>query len=324
MARPKIVSLAEAIGHIDNGDMLTFGGFTVWRRPMAAIHELIRQEKRNLHLVEVNGGTHDDMLVGAGCVSIWESSWCGHELYGKFGGNLGRKIECGEILYEDWAHMHVLNRLTAGAQGVPFLPTYAAMGSDMLNPDNDNLGKAGLRDGSNPHIGKYKYTMYKEPFTNSEIILIPAANPDWCITHVHMVGAEGTVRVDGLRFSDEEAIKSAKHNIIIAEQVVPEEFLRREPTRNMIPGYMVDYIVELPWGAHPTGMYGLYEPDGAFINNFFNTTRTQAGFDKWADEYIFGVKDFQEYINKLGVARLQSLQANPALGYSSTLKRGSR
>lgn len=73
MARPQNVSLTEAIGQIKDGDMLTFGGFTVWRRPMAAIYEIIRQKKRNLHLVEVNGGTHDDMLVGAGCVGVWES-----------------------------------------------------------------------------------------------------------------------------------------------------------------------------------------------------------------------------------------------------------
>jgi glutaconate CoA-transferase subunit A len=324
MARPKIVSLAEAIGQIRDGDMLTFGGFTTWRRPMAAIHELIRQGKKNLHLVEVNGGTHDDMLVGAGCVGIWESCWCGHELYGKFGGNLGRKIENGEILYEDWAHMHVLARITAGSQGLPFLPTYSALGSDMLNPANDNLGKAGLRDGSNPNISKYKYLMYKEPFTDSEICLVPAANPDWCINHVHMVGAEGTVRVEGLNFSDAEAMRASKHNIVIAEQIVPEEYLRREPTHNLMPGYLVDYIVEVPWGAHPTGMFGLYEADGAFITNFFQSTRTQEGFDKWADEYIFGVKDFKEYVIKLGVERLEALKANPALGYSSTLKRGSK
>lgn len=324
MARPKIVSLTEAVAQIKDGDMLTFGGFTVWRRPMAAIYELIRQKKRNLHLVEVNGGTYDDMLVGAGCVGIWESSWCGHELYGKFGGNLARRIEKGELLYEDWPHIHILNRLTAGAKGLPFLPSYAAMGCDMFNPDNDNLGKAGLRDGSNPHIAKHKYIAYQEPFTDSEIILVPAANPDWCITHVQKVGSEGTVRVEGLKFSDSEVIKASKHNIIIAEQIVSEESLRAEPTRNMLPGYLVDYIVELPWGAHPTGLYGVHEPDGEFISNFFKATRTQEGFDEWAEEWIFGVKDFQEYLSKLGAERLKSLEADPSLGYSATMKRGSR
>lgn len=322
MGKPKIVNMQEAISHIQDGDMLTFGGFTTWRRPMAAVYEIIRQKKRNLHLVEVNGGTHDDILVGAGCVRVWESCWCGHELNGKFGGNLARKIEQGEIIYTDYPHMHVLYRFLAGSLGVPFLPTYSALGSDQLDPANDGLEKAGLRDGSNPKIPPLKYTMFKEPFENTEICLVPAAKPDWCINHVHMVGDEGTVRIEGLNFSDAEAMKASDKNIIIAEQIVPEEYLRRDPSANLVPGYLVDYIVEQPWGAHPTGMFNAYETDGAFIQNFFNTTRTQEGFDKWAEEWIWGVSDYEDYLQKLGISRLLQLQSNPSLGYSSRLKRG--
>ena len=324
MAKPQFVSLQEAIGEIKNGDMLTFGGFTIWRRPMAAIYELIRQGKKDLHLVEVNGGTHDDMLAGAGCLKAWESCWCGHELYGKFGANLARKIENGDLIYVDHPHMHMLYRFFAGSHGLPFMPTYAAMGSDQLDPKNDGLAKAGLRDGSNPKIAKVQYQMYHEEFNNTEICLVPAAKPNWCINHVHMVGSEGTVRIEGLDFSDVEAMKASEKNIVICEKVVPEEYLRREPKANQIPWYLVDYIVELPWGAHPTGLFNLYETDGAFISDFYNKTRTQEGFDKWADEWIFGVKDFNEYLNKLGRQRLDVLQAVPGLGYSMKLKRGSR
>lgn len=324
MGKPQKVSLAEAIGHINNGDMLTFSGFTIWRRPMAAIMELIRQGKKDLHLVEVNGGTHDDMLIGAGCVKIWESCWVGHELYGKIGGNLSRKVENGEIICEDYSHVQMLYRLVAGSQGLPFLPTYAALGSDILNPEYDMLGKAGLRDGSNPKIPVKKYEMYTESFTGTEVALIPAAQPNWCIAHVNMVGSEGTVRVLGQKFSDEEAIKAADKVIVITEQIVPEEFIRREPERNLIPPHLVDYIVELPWGAHPTGCFGSYEADGAFIKDFFNQTRKQEGFDAWAKEWIFGVKDHEEYLNKLGVSRLETLRASAALGYSNKVKRGSR
>ena len=55
MGKPQNVSLAEAVSYIKDGDSLTFSGFTIWRRPMAAIMELIRQGKRDLHLIEVNG-----------------------------------------------------------------------------------------------------------------------------------------------------------------------------------------------------------------------------------------------------------------------------
>lgn len=324
MGKPKKIGLTEAVSLINDGDMLTFSGFTIWRRPMAAIYEMIRQGKKDLHLVEVNGGTHSDLLIGAGCVKIWESCWIGHELYGKIGGNLSRKAEKGEVIIEDYSHVHMLYRMAAGSLGLPYMPTYASMGTDMLNPEYDHLGKLGLRDGSNPKIPKKKYEVAKDSFYDSELIHVPACNPDWCIAHVQMVGEEGTVRIEGQKYSDEEAIKAADKVIVIAEQVVTEEYIRREPTRNLVAGHQIDYIVELPWAGHPTGCFGFYETDGAFINNFFKTTRTQEGLDAWVDEWINGVKDFNGYLEKIGVEKLETLRANPAFGYSTKVKRGGR
>ncbi len=324
MGRPEKVSLAEAVSLINDGDMVTFSGSTIWRRPMAAIMEMIRQGKRDLHLVEVNGGTHDDMLIGADCVKIWESCWSGHELCGKIPGNLARKVQAGEIICEDYSHMQMLYRLIAGAQGIPFMPTFSALGTDILNPEYDMLGLAGLRDGSNPKIPVKKYEMYTEPFFGAEVALVPAAQPDWCIAHVQMVGSEGTVRVLGQKYSDEEVMKAADKLIVIAEQIVPEDFICREPEHNLISPHLVDYVVELPWAGHPTGCYGFYEADSEFIKNFYNQTRTQEGFDSWAQEWIFGVRDHAEYLNKLGVNRLENLRASAALGYSLKVKRGSR
>ncbi len=324
MGKPTRLSLTEAISLIKDGDMLTFSGFTIWRRPMAAIYEMIRQGKKNLHLVEVNGGTHDDMLVGAGCVNIWESCWVGHELYGKIGGNFSRKLQSGEVICEDYSHVHMLYRLAAGSMGLPYLPTYASMGTDMLNPEYDHLGKLGLRDGSNPKIPKKKYEIVEDPFYDSQLLHIPAANPDWCIACVQTVGDEGTVRVEGQVYSDEEAIKAADQVIILAEQVVTEEYVRREPTRNLIAPHQINYIVELPWASYPTGSFGFYEPDGAFIKNFYEKTRTQEGMDVWLNEWVFGVKDFDEFLTKVGVLQLEKLRANPVFGYSTKVKRGSR
>lgn len=324
MGRPRLVSLADAVSLIKDGDSVTFSGFTIWRRPIAAIMEMIRQGKRNLHLIEVNGGTHTEMLIGAGCVKIWESCWSGHELYGKVPGNLVRKLQSGEIICEDYSHVQMLYRITAGALGIPFMPTFSALGTDILNPQYDMLAYAGLRDGSNPKIPIKKYEMYTEPFTGAEVALVPAAQPDWCIAHVQMVGSEGTIRVLGQRYSDEEAMKAADKLIVIAEQIVPEGYIRLEPEHNLIPPHLVDYVVELPWAGHPTGCYGCYDADGDYIKDFYNQTRTQDGFDAWAGAWIFGVKDHNAYLNKLGAERLENLRASPALGYSQKVKRGAR
>lgn len=321
----KRMSLTEAISMIKDGDMLTFSGFTIWRRPMAAVYEIVRQGKKNLHLMEVNSGTHSEVLIGAGCVKIWESCWIGHELFGKLGGNFSRKVKAGEIIANDYSHVHMVLRLMAGAMGVPYLPTAASMGTDILNPELDSLAVHGLRNGENPKIPAAKFEVVKDNFYDmGELVHIPAAKPDVCIMLAQQVGEEGTVRINGQKYTDEEAAKAADKIIVIAEEVVPEEYIRREPDRNLIPPYLVDAIVELPMAGHPTGCYGKYEVDGDFIRDFYSKTRTQEGFDAWAQEWVFGVKDHYEYLEKLGVRRLENLRANSALNYSSKVKRGAR
>ncbi|WP_416825231.1 CoA transferase subunit A [Ectobacillus polymachus] len=323
--KDKQCSLKEAVQSIPDGSMITFSGFTIWRRPMAAIYEMIRQGKKNLHLIEVNSGTHSEMLIGAGAVSIWESCWSGHELYGKVPYCLGRSIKSGEVIAEDYSHQHILYRMQAGATGVPYLPTWASRGTDILNPDYDMLGKAGLRDGLNPHIPRQKFAFAQDPFYDEgEIVLVPAAKPDVCILHVQQVGEEGTVRVKGQTFSDEQAAKAADKVIVLAEEIVPESYLRENPDSNLLPSYLVDAIVEVPWGAHPTGIYGCYDVDGAFIHEFATASKNESTLAAWLDEWVYGVDSHEEYLDKLNVSRLLDLRANNYYKYSTRAKRGSK
>lgn len=324
--KDKRMTINEAVELIKDGDTITFSGFTIWRRPMAMVYEIVRQRKKDLHLIEVNSGTHGEVLIGAGCVKIWESCWIGHELFGKLGANMARKLKSGELIVEDYSHVHMVMRLAAGAMGVPYLPTRASLGTDILNPEYDVLGKKGLRDGADPKIPHKKFEYSKDPFYGElgDVILVPAARPNVCIAHVQQVGEEGTVKVLGQRYSDAEAMKAADTLIVVAEEIVPEEVIRREPTANLIPHYLVDAIVEQPWGAHPTGCFGFYEVDGAFIRDFYNKTKTQEGYDAWAEEWILKVGDFNEYLYKLGFNRLDTLRANSSCKYSTRVKRGSR
>lgn len=292
---------------------------------MALIYEMVRQKKRNLHLLEVNGGTHSEILIGAGCISIWESCWSGHELYGKLGEMVADRHVNSSMIIEDYSHGHMLARLLAGAYGLPFFPTAQAMGTDILNPEFDSLGRAGLRDGSNPRIPLKKYEIARDPFYDrGELLLMPAANPDWTIFYASQVGDEGTVRVNVQTYADAEVIKASDKVIVIAEEIVPESYLRRDPEKNIAAGYAIDYLIELPWGAHPTGSQGYYDVDGDFIRSFYQASKSQDTFDSWADEWIFGVKDHAEYLKKLGISRLEKIRANSALGYSTRVRRGSR
>ena len=72
-ATDKVTSLGEAIGrYVCDGAHISIGGFTINRNPMAAVYEIIRQKKRNLHVYAHSNGQGIDELVGGGCVSKLE------------------------------------------------------------------------------------------------------------------------------------------------------------------------------------------------------------------------------------------------------------
>ena len=316
----KRITLQQAAEIVKDGSSLTFSGFTIWRRPMAIIFELIRQRRQHLHLIEVNGGSHTEFLVGAGCVDIWESCWVGHELYGKYGANLSRKVGNQELIVEDYSHAEMLFRFAAAASGAPFAATQASLGTDIHNPAYDMLGRAGKRDGV--RIPKQKYVFTDDPFYGAGAqVLVPAAKVDIAVMCVQQVGEEGTVRVNGQYYSDPEAARAADITIVMAEEIVPEEYLRRNADQNTIASFEVDHIVECPFGAHPTGMFGRYDVDGAFLKDFYAKTRTQEGYDAFAREWIHGL-DHLGYLEKLGWGRMLNLKANTALNYSTSVKRG--
>jgi glutaconate CoA-transferase, subunit A len=320
--RTKRIALQEAAALIRDGSTLTFSGFTIWRRPMALIYELIRQKRRELHLIEVNGGPQTEFLVGAGCVAIWESCWVGHELYGKYGANLSRKVGEKKIIVEDYSHAEMTFRMAAAAAGMPFAVSQSSLGTDLHNPEYDMLGRAGMRDGGNPHVARSKYLFVDDPFFDGgQYVLTPAPKIDVAVLSVQQVGEGGTVRVQGQYYTDPEVARAAKITIAVAEEIVPEEYLRRNSDTNTIPCFEVDYIVECPWNAHPTGMFGRYDVDGDFLRDFYQRTRTQEGFDAWAKEWVFGL-DHHAYLDKLGWPRTLRLKANTALNYSTSVKRG--
>lgn len=61
----KVMALDEAISrYVWDGCHISIGGFTLNRNPMAAVYEMIRQGKKNLHCyAHSNGPGVDDILI---------------------------------------------------------------------------------------------------------------------------------------------------------------------------------------------------------------------------------------------------------------------
>jgi glutaconate CoA-transferase subunit A len=243
-------------------------------------------------------------------------------LYGKYGANISRKVADKQIIVEDYSHAEMMFRFAAAASGAPYSVTQTSLGTDIHNPEYDMLGRAGLRDGK--RIAKHKYQFTEDPFFGAgSQVLIPAAKVDIAILCVQQVGEEGTVRVNGQYYSDPEVARAADITIVMAEEIVPEEYLRRNADQNTIVSFEVNHILECPFGAHPTGMFGRYDVDGSFLKDFYGRTRTQEGFDDFANEWIHG-QNHMSYLEKLGFPRMLKLKANSAMNYAPREKKGGK
>src|SRR5258708_40294647 len=71
-------SLSDAIrDNLKDGDTVAFEGFT-HLIPFAAVHETIRQKRRDLWLVRMTPDLIYDQLIGMGCVKKLTFSWGGN------------------------------------------------------------------------------------------------------------------------------------------------------------------------------------------------------------------------------------------------------
>jgi len=335
MARPlpepkkaEILSLEEAVKkYTYDGMTIGFSGFTAGtRNPVAFAWEMIRQERKDLHCIDRHGSVCTFLLNAAKRMRIYETDWYGWgELAGKLDLNFERRYKEGSILAEEYAHGATAFRMLAGALGIPFIPYYAPMGSDLYNPEYDRLGKEGLRDGSNPRIPKKKFDYLEDPFYgDGKVVLLPAARPEVAVIHVGQAGEKGTARWRGVASLDKELALAADKVIIVCEEIVPESMLRQYPESNQIPYFIVDCIVELPFGAYPTGNPYYYDYDMQFMQQMQAASRTEEGMNQWLDEWVFGPKDWRDFLNKLGANKIADLRADSLTGYSSRIMRGKK
>ncbi len=313
----KFISLKEAAALVPDGAHIAIGGFTINRPPMAFIYEIIRQKKKGLHLYGHSPGGAWDILIGAGCVKRIEVAYEADGAFGTIGPIFRRAIELERIQWEDYSNFGMVGRFTAGAMGIPFFPMRSQLGSDIVSQEGFNNT---IRQ-SDPKIAKKKLHIMSCPFTGDKIVLVPAINVDICVLHAQQVTTKGTVRIYGQDFADVQQALCAGKVIVTCEEVVEPERLRADPERNQIPFYKVDHIIHTPYGAHPYACYKYYDYDPQQIHLYHQLAATDDGFQKYLNEFVYGVEGFQEYLDNIGKERLQEIGVSPDLGYNPDLKR---
>ncbi len=289
--KDKTMLASEAVAKfVHDGDYIASGGFGHVRISMAIVYEIIRQKKKNLTLAGKTA-VHDlDILVGSGCVNRVETAYSfGHELRGLSPASR-RMVQSGHCkVVAEISNAGYQWRWLAAMMGLSFIPSRNMLGTD---------------------TGKYSSCKtIQDPFTGKPVNLIPAAYPDVAFIHVHRCDIHGNAQVDSTLVEDFELSRCARRLILTTEEIVDNETIRREPWKTAIPFFVVDAVVEVPYGSHPCEMPGRYYYDEEHIALWLELSKTDEGIDTYLKKYVFGVADFNDYLQLCGgISKLNYLK----------------
>src|SRR5512140_1866243 len=266
----KLMPLSEAIaGNVRDGDSLYCAGFT-HLIPFAAGHEIIRQGRKNLVLARATPDLVYDQMVAAGCARKVIFSYMGNPGVGSLR-VVRAEIEAGRLEWEEYSHFGMISRLQAGAAGLPFIPMNQTAAVDLEH--------------ANPH-----YRRVVDPYSGKEVIVLPPLHPDVAIVHVQRADANGNAHIWGIIGEQKEAAFAARHVILTAEEIVPEEVIRADPNRTLIPEFIVDAVCHVPHCAHPSYTQGYYDRDNELYMNWDKISEEPQSVNRWLEEWVCGLK----------------------------------
>jgi len=303
----KVTTLKAAIAeHVRDGDFLFIGGY-ICRTPFSAIHEIIRQGKKDLTITRSNAADDFDMMIGAGVVKRFISTFLSLGFYG-LGRCFRRSVEKGiphTIEIEEYSNLSLPMMLMAGAMGMPFVPVKDMLGSDLVNVKS--------------FLGDHKYKIIESPFDGSPTLLVPALHPDVSIIHVQQADENGNAQIWGIGGDCKVGANASKKVIVTCERIVTRETIGKDPSRTIVPDFKVVAVVEEPFGAHPGYAPGFYDVDFRFAGLYQQASNTVEGFEAFLKEWVFGVEDrtgyVQHYIERFGYKAFRDLAAEFDYGY---------
>ncbi len=149
--------------------------------------------------------------------------------------------------------------------------------------------------------------------TRTEVYAVPPLKPDVTIVHAQRADREGNAQIWGLLGCQKEAAFAAERVIVVVEELVDGDVIRRDPNRTVIPGIVVDAVVEEPFACHPSFAQGYYDRDNAFYLAWDAIARDPSTLEAWLQEWVYDLGSHAEYVEKWGKQHWDSLKPGPAL-----------
>lgn len=265
----KRMTVDEAVAEVTDGMTIGIGGWGSRRKPMAFVRALVRKGVKDLTVVSY-GGPDIGILCATGqlkkavygFVSLDSIPLEPHFRKARQKGTI-EAIELDEGMF--------LLGLRAAAQRLPFLPTRAGLGSDVMK--------------INPHL-----KTVKSPYADGEVLVaVPPSNVDVSFIHVNRADALGNGQALGRDpYFDNLFCMAAKKAFMSCEKIVPtEELVSGGPLQSLlINRMMVSGVVEAPGGAHFTECPPDYERDEKFQREYAATAKDDEAWKAFRAKYL--------------------------------------
>jgi glutaconate CoA-transferase, subunit A len=264
----KFQSLAEAVAeNLRDGDSAAFEGFT-HLIPTAAVHEAIRQGRKELTLIRMTPDLVYDQMIGMGLVKKVVFSYAGNPGVGLLR-RLRDAVENGwpqPLEIEEHSHAAMANAYEAGAAGLPCAIFRGYRGAELARV-NANI------------------KFIECPFTGERLAAVPAIRPDVTFIHAQKADRKGNVLAEGIIGIQKEAVLAARRAVVTVEEVV-DDFDDLHPNLTVLPHWTVEAIAVVPGGSHPSYTHGYYERDNAAYLEWDEIAADRDRFLKWMEENV--------------------------------------
>jgi glutaconate CoA-transferase, subunit A len=280
----KRVTEDEAVASLADGMTIGIGGWGSRRKPMSVVRALLRAPVTDLTVVSY-GGPDVGLLCAAGKIRKLITSFGTldsiplepHFRAARQNGTIAEMVEWDEGMVQ-WG-------LYAASLRLPFLPTYAGLGSAVMdiNPD--------LRTIRSPYAG------------GEELVAVPALRLDAAFIHLNRADSRGNAAYTGPDLYFDDVFLGAAEpgrRFVSVERIVPTaELAETGSTRMRIDRSMVDGVINAPNGAHFTTCEPDYGRDEAFQKQYVEAAKDPESWKTFTERYLAGSEaDYQEAVRR--------------------------
>ncbi|MBI3968576.1 MAG: CoA transferase subunit A [Chloroflexi bacterium] len=293
--RSKVVDLATAVQMVRPGTSVCIGGFLYHNRPAAFVRELIRRRIGDLTLFSSPSSSYEaDLLLGSGLV---KKAYLANVVFEYMGlaPNYRKAWETGSVEMVECEEATIIGGFMATVEGLAYHPVQSLKGTEVLKV-SELCKKFMSIDGV-------------------EMLAVPALKPDVAVLHAQQADEYGNIRYLGASFADILIAKASGKVIVTVDEIVSTSTVQNEPWRTTIPGYIVEAVVEVPYGAHPSSSHCRYVHDEDHLRAYIAAAEESrrepdsGKYEEYVRKFVDEPADHFDYLDRVGgLARLTGLK----------------